>query len=108
MRFRLRLVFVGTLALIAANACSERAGEPERSTFLVKAGTMEPANAGVDRLRETARITLDPTRRPVWCFLVDPPNDQTYEVYSVTYLPSQPKQLTGDFSDQSELSGGLR
>jgi hypothetical protein len=51
---------------------------------------------------------MDPTRRPGWCFLVDPPNDQTYEVYSVTYLPGQPSKLTGDFARQSEASAGLR
>jgi hypothetical protein len=51
---------------------------------------------------------MDPTRRPGWCFLVDPPTDETYEVYSVTYLPAQPTQLHGDFAGQSEASSGLK
>jgi len=69
---------------------------------------MEPAKAGVDHLHETQNVTMDPARRPGWCFLVDPPDQKTYEVYSVTYLPSRPKQLTGDFARQSEPSAGLR
>jgi hypothetical protein len=103
----LRILLVGTVALIGTTGCSERAGEPERTTFLIKAGIMEPAATGVDRLQETQSVTMDPTRRPGWCFLVDPPDDQTYEVYSVTYLPGQPRQLTGDFAGQSEPSAGL-
>jgi len=108
VRLSLRILLAGTVALIAPTGCSERAEEPERTTFLVKAGTMEPADAGVDRLHETQRITMDPTRRPGWCFLVDPPDNETYDVYSVTYLPGQPKQLTGDFADQSEPSTALK
>lgn len=41
-------------------------------------------------------------------FLVDPPDDEPYEVYSVAYLPGHPKQLTGDFAGQSEASAGLK
>ena len=108
MRLSERLLLVGAVVLIAASGCSERADAPERTAFLVEAGIMEPANAGVDRLHETQRITMDPTRRPGWCFLVDPPNDQTYEVYSVTHLPGEPRQLTGDFAGQPEPSVGLK
>ncbi len=108
MRFGLRLLSVAVVALLAGTRCSERADEPERTEFLVKAGIMEPANAGVDRLHETERISMDPTRCPGWCFLVDPPNEQEYEVYSVTHLPGEARQLTGDFAGQSQPSGGLR
>jgi hypothetical protein len=108
VRLGLLIVLVGTVALIAATGCSERADEPERTGFLVKAGIMEPVNARGDRLHETQRITMDPSRRPGWCFLVDPPDDQTYEVYSVTHLPGEPRQLTGDFAGQPESSTGLK
>lgn len=108
MQLNLRVLLAGALALIGTTGCSERAGESAPDTFLVKAGIMEPASAGVDRLQETQRVTMDPARRPGWCFLVDPPDDQTYEVYSVTYLPDPPRQLTGDFAGQSEASPGLR
>lgn len=101
-------LLVGALAIVGTAACGERAGESTRDTFVVKAGVMEPAGAGVDHLRETQRITMDPSRRPGWCFLVDPPNDRMYEVHSVTYLPSPPRHLTGDFAGQSEVSTGLR
>ena len=108
MRLGLRFLLVGTLALIGATGCSERSGQTGRTTFLVKAGVMEPVDAMGDRLRETQTITMDPERIPGWCFLVLPPNDETYEVYSITYLPGQPKELTGDFAGQSEASAGLR
>jgi hypothetical protein len=71
--------------------------------FIIKYGVMEPSSAMKDRLRETQEISMDPSRRPGWCFIVDPPNDELYEVYSIHYLPNQPSILTGDFSGE-ELS----
>ena len=68
--------------------------------FVVKFGVMEPANATRDRLRETRKITMDPSRRPGWCFLVDPPNAEPYEIYSIHYLPKEPTSLTGDFKGE--------
>jgi hypothetical protein len=80
-----------------------------RQDFMVKAGVMEPAAAGKaagkDVLRETAIVTLEPSRRPGWCFLVDPPNDERYEVYSIHHLPGTPKSLGGDFLGQSAAPG---
>lgn len=69
--------------------------------FLVKVGVMERSDAARDVLRETKRIMMDPSRRPGWCFLVDPPNSHTYEVYSVHYLPQKPQELTGDFDGKA-------
>ncbi|OGP85722.1 MAG: hypothetical protein A2Y95_02940 [Deltaproteobacteria bacterium RBG_13_65_10] len=74
----------------------------------MKAGVMEPANAGVDRLRETQTVEVDPDRRPGWCFLVDPPNDEPYEVYSVHHLPEAPGNLSGDFEHQQHSTSGLK
>jgi len=97
---------IAALMITAVAACTDPVPE-ERTGFLVKAGTMEGARPGVDRLKETMTVTMDPGRRPGWCFLVDPPNDHTYEVYSVTHLPAQPERLTGDFVSQSNASAGL-
>ena len=58
---------------------------------------MERATPTKGRLWETRTITMDPSRRPGWCFLVDPPNDEPYDVCSVHYLPRAPRSLTGDF-----------
>jgi len=69
----------------------------ERPGFKVKAGLLEGATASEARLRETAEVTMDPARRPGWCFLVDPPNSRHYEVYSVHHLPGAPKSLARDF-----------
>jgi hypothetical protein len=73
--------------------------------FVIKAGVMEPADAHGDRLRETQTISADPRRRPGWCFIVDPPSDAPYEIYSVHHLPSPPDKLTGDFSGAKPDSG---
>jgi hypothetical protein len=98
------MLLVPAFTVLAASACGERA----QTAFILKAGTMESSSPGIDRRHETQRITMDPTRRPGWCFLVDPSDYETYEVYSVTYLPGQPKELTRDFAGQSESSAGLR
>jgi len=102
------VLLVAAFTLTAAGACREHPSEPERSDFLIKVGTMERARPGVDRLHETRTVTMDPARRPGWCFLVDPPDDQPYEVYSVTHLPDQPDHLTGDFVGQSHTAAGLK
>jgi len=77
---------------------SASAESPARREFIIKAGVMEPADARGDRLRETRTISADPGRRPGWCFIVDPPTDAPYEVYSIHYLPLPPDRLTGDFA----------
>jgi len=46
----------------------------EKRDFLVKIGVMQPATLTKDRLWETNVISMDPSRRPGFCFLVDPPN----------------------------------
>ena len=71
-----------------------------RREFTIKAGVMEPADPRGDRLRETRTISADPSRRPGWCFLVDPPNEAPYEVYSIHYLPLPPDRLTGEFKGE--------
>ena len=58
---------------------------------------MKPATPTKDRLWETNTLTMDPKRRPGFCFIVDPPNTTPYDVYSIHYLPEKPKQLTGTF-----------
>lgn len=68
--------------------------------FLVKFGVMEPATLKKDRLREPRIVTMDPSRRPGWCFLVHPPNDKPYEIYSIHYLPDEPSRLTGSFKGE--------
>ena len=72
----------------------------ENQDFLVKFGVMEPATLKKDRLRETRIVTMDPFRRPGWCFLVHPPNDEPYEIYSIHYLPDEPTRLTGSFKGE--------
>jgi hypothetical protein len=64
--------------------------------YIIKAGVMEPSSALKDRLRETREITMDPMRRPGWCFIVDP--------HSIHYLPKPPRRLTGDFKDEDPTS----
>jgi hypothetical protein len=59
---------------------------------------MDPADSRGDQLRETRTISADPSRRPGWCFIVDPPTDAPYEVYSIHYLPLAPDSLTGEFA----------
>jgi len=78
--------------------------------YLVKVGVMEPATDTEDRLRETQRLTMDPTRRPGFCFLVHPPNAEAYEVYSIHHLPDSPSHLTGDFNgvQSTQAPKGIR
>jgi len=93
------LVFVvlGSVLAPSPAAPADPSGSRE---FVVKAGVMESDGSPRDRLRETRTISADPRRRPGWCFLVDPPTDAPYEVYSITYLPRPPRRLTGDFEDE--------
>ena len=71
---------------------------------------MEPADSRGDRLQETRTISADPRGRPGWCFIVDPPTDAPYEVYSIHYLPVPPGKLTGEFKEESpdRAVGGLK
>jgi len=73
----------------------------DRTEFIVEIGVMEQVMEGSDRLRPTRSLTIDPSRRPGFCFIVDPPTDAPYEVYSVHYLPAVPAILTGDFAGKS-------
>lgn len=95
-------------AMLVAGALASRSWAADRD-FVIKVGVMERAAEGKDRLRETRTITMDPARRPGWCFLVDPPTDEPYEVYSITYLPSAPRRLSGDFKEEKSARavGGL-
>jgi hypothetical protein len=92
-----KLAFVVPLTALLTLGALRSGLASERQAFVVKAGVMEAATAGTDRLRETAVVTMDPSRRPGWCFVVDPPNSRPYELYSIHHLPSPPKSLTGDF-----------
>lgn len=105
MKFGLLPLYICIL-LCSANAMSS--AESKRDFFIVKAGIMEPSGDGVDRLRETNTISMDPSRKPGFCFIVDPPNPSQYQVYSVHHLPKAPAALTGDFaksSPQAAVSG---
>lgn len=75
--------------------------------FVVRLGIMEHASPTADRLRETDKVTMDPTRVPGFCFLVDPPSSAPYEVYSISYLPGAPSHLTGDFKGRKP-AGAVR
>lgn len=89
-----------TILLLVAPLIAVEASSSEKRDFQVKYGVMEPATATKDRLRETRTVTMEPARRPGWCFLVDPPDSDSYEVYSIHYLSSAPRVLTGDFKDK--------
>ena len=82
----------------------------ERRDFLVKAGLLEPGSTAADKLRETDEFTMEPSRRPGWCFIVDPPSADPYEVYSVHFLPGVPTSLDGDFkgTPPDQAVGGLK
>jgi hypothetical protein len=69
----------------------------DQTDFQIKVGIMKPASPTKDRLWETNVLTMDPTRRPGFCFLIVPSSEKPYEVYSITYLPKEPKNLTGEF-----------
>ncbi len=93
------------LVLIVAGTIGALAGSPgviaaDRRNFLIKVGTMEPAGEHRDRLRETRDITMDPSRRPGFCILVDPPDKKPYDVVTVHDLPGVPKKLTGKLEGQ--------
>ena len=75
--------------------------------FIIKVGVMKPATLTKDRLWETTVLTMDPSRRPGFCFIVDPPNTTPYDIYSISYLPKKPENLTGNFQGM-ELSRAVR
>ena len=58
---------------------------------------MEPESQNRSYLIETNKVTMDPSRNPGFCFLVDPPNDKPYQIYSIHYLPQKPESLKGEF-----------
>jgi hypothetical protein len=89
--------FVAPLAVLVLLAAARPGRAAQEQKFGVKAGVMEAATTGADRLRETAVLTMDPARRPGWCFVVEPSNSEPYEVYSIHHLPGPPKSLTRDF-----------
>jgi len=73
---------LGALADVRASA-----GPSRHEGFVVKLGVMDPVDLRENRFRETRTVTRDARRRPGWCFVVDPPSDAPYEVYSVHHLP---------------------
>jgi hypothetical protein len=89
------------LNLVLAFALSSSVAAEDRTEFIVKIGVMERAAEQRDRLRPTRTLTMDPSRRPGFCFIVDPPTEDPYEVYSVHSLPAAPKMLTGEFANES-------
>lgn len=78
--------------------------------FIIKYGVMQAATEFTDKLVENRNITMDPERRPGWCFIVHPLNEDTYSIYSVHHLPESVNQLTGDFKDlkQTDLKAGFK
>lgn len=106
MKRKLAIAIVASMAGIFA--CAPVENSVEQRDFIVKAGVMEPKNDGVDRLRETGTVTMNPERIPGWCFIVDPPDNEPYEIYSVHYLPEDPQNLTGEFADQQESIDGYK
>lgn len=95
--------------LFTAAALTGSAHAAEPRDFVVKAGTMDLTNDAANIVRETQELTMDPARQPGWCFLVDPPNAEPYDVYSVHHLPGQPETLTGNFTNRtpSPAAAGL-
>lgn len=89
----------GSIIRFAAAATAPEASPPAARDFIIRSGVMERAGAARNRLRQTDTITMDPSRRPGWCFLVDPPTDEPYEVYSIHHLPVPPTQVMGTFDD---------
>jgi hypothetical protein len=85
-------------------------GDDRRRDFLIKEGVMELEAEKLDKLRETNRITMDPERRPGWCFIVHPPTSAPYDVFSVHYLPETPREFRGDFKGKTgkEVQEGLK
>ena len=67
--------------------------------FVMKVGVIKRTTATRGKLWETNKLPMDPTKRPGFCFIIDPPNKKPYEVYSISYLPKNPKKLTGEFQD---------
>lgn len=72
--------------------------------FLVKVGIMQSVTPTKDRLLESNKITMDPSRKPGYCFLIGPPNADPYMVYSIHYLPEPPRKLTGSFQGMDATS----
>lgn len=104
-----KIIIICVLMLYGILPSAKIGHSSEERDFIIKSGVMEPSSALKDRLRETREISMDPSRRPGWCFIVDPPNDETYEVYSIHYLPKPPSRLTGDFRDEepTNVSKGI-
>ena len=96
-------------AAFLASGFGARVDAADQEGFSIKYGVMERVGTDVDNLRETKDVTLDPDRRPGWCFLVDPAQRaRPYDVYSVTYLPGMPRRLTGDFKNQDPSARGFK
>jgi hypothetical protein len=89
------------VVLGAALSLTPPATAAERRDFVVKYGVMEAVDAMHGALRETKRITRDPGRCPGWSFIVDPPSDSPYEVYSIHHLPAPPGTLSGNLERQA-------
>ncbi len=93
----MRFVALAFLSLTFILALSVVTFSSQQRDFLVKVGIMQAATPTKDRLVETNEVTMDPSRNPGFCFLVDPPSKDPYEVYSIHYLPEPPQTLRGGF-----------
>lgn len=91
-------VILAALVWVTAASLGTTALAADRTDYVIKAGVIDGSGPTLDSLRETHEVTMDPSRRPGWCFVVDPPSTDPYEVYSVHHLPGTPKSLTGDFA----------
>jgi hypothetical protein len=103
-------VWIAVVILVSMISSVDVAHATDPADFLVKLGVMEPATGPTDRLRETHTVTMDPARKPGYCFLVQPPNDEPYQIYSVHHLPAAPERLTGAFDklSPSQIAQGVQ
>ncbi len=93
----MKFTFSAILSLTVLMAIPCVTFSSEQGEFLVKVGIMQPVTPTKDRLLESNQITMDPSRKPGFCFLIGPPNANPYTVYSIHYLPEPPGKLTGSF-----------
>ncbi len=100
----MRFVALAFLSLTFILALSVVTFSFQQRDFLVKVGIMQSATPTKDRLVETNEVTMDPSRIPGFCFIVDPPSKDPYEVYSIHYLPEPPQKLTGSFQGRELAS----
>jgi len=100
------------LVILASTALLARAPSfaADENDFRVELGVMERVGGATDRLRPTHTVTMDPTRKPGYCFLVHPPDNEPYRIYSIHHLPAAPERLAGALHplSPSQVAQGVR